>query len=155
MIIGRTNAGKTTLINTLFELSLPTAAFENTMGKRVVFITDGIEVVDTFGYNDGRSYYTAEMAEYFLSVDRVVLAYAGAIENELDALKLVAAARCEVMVVRSKCETLSTDDIKEIKAHDAAVLTGVGGINWLVVSSKSKMGLRELSAWLRGTRVLR
>ena len=164
IIIGRTNAGKTTLINTLFGLNLPTAAIENTMGKRVVFHAGGVEVVDTFGYNDGRSYYTAEMAEFFLSVDRVVLAYAEAgIENEIDVLKLISAARCEVAVVHSKCETLSPEDIekikehdlKEIKAHDDAIFAGVRSLNWLAVSSKSNLGVDKLRTWVSSTRVVR
>ena len=149
-IIGRTNAGKTTLINTLYGLELQTSATENTMGKEVVCCSGGLEVVDTFGYNDGRSYYTADMAEYFLSVDRVVVAYAESIDGELDVLQLVEAAGCEIMVVRSKCDTLSREDIMEIKAYDEAKLGSK--IGWLAVSSRSKLGVDVLVSWLSSTR---
>jgi small GTP-binding protein len=148
MILGRTNAGKTTLINTLYGLTLPTAATENTMGMQVVHNAGGLEVVDTFGYNDSRSYLTAEMAEFLLSVDRVVLVYTEAIEAELDVLNLLVAARCDVMVVRSKCDTKRTDQIEEIRAHDVNVLAGVGSISWLAVSSESMLGISQLKSWL-------
>jgi flagellar biosynthesis GTPase FlhF len=66
MMLGRTNAGKTSLINAIYGLSLETAAVENTMVMKVVYASGVIEVVDTFGYNDGRPYDTAEMAMYLL-----------------------------------------------------------------------------------------
>lgn len=55
-VFGRTSAGKSTLLNSMFGLDLPTGHGDTTKDVRVVGVCGDYQVVDVYGSNDSRMY---------------------------------------------------------------------------------------------------
>ena len=83
------------------------------MGFNIVASASNYEVVNVFGYNDERPYYTQEEIDKFLQLKTAVLLYTTSIQNCKRAIKLFKAARVQVIVVRSKIDKEEPEDLIE------------------------------------------
>ena len=142
--VGMTNAGKSSMINALFNVKCKVSAVECTMGVTTVVTTESYDVVDVYGYNDKRPYYTKEQIDKFLALTAAVLLYTGSIQACERAIELFRSARVAVIVVRSQVDKESAEDLEEIKAVESKLAGEYGATAWVAASIKQPETLQKL-----------
>ena len=142
--VGMTNAGKSSLINALYNVKCKVSPVECTMGVTTVVTTESYEVVDVYGYNDKRPYYTKEQIDKFLELSAAVVLYTGSIQSCERAIELFKATRVKVIVVRSQADKESEEDLKEIERVESKLAGDYGAAAWVAASIKQPETLQKL-----------
>jgi GTP-binding protein EngB required for normal cell division len=124
VVIGPTCAGKSTLLNAMYGLQLPTSAMRCTKGVNHVGSANGFEIYDVFGTNPDELYVQWEAVEGITTKHVALICFADAVENALDAIDLAKAGGLVVVLVRTKIDSIieSAGETKEqIFAKEAAL----------------------------------
>ena len=124
-LVGRTSAGKSSLLNRMFGTTCKVGATRCTAGVEEVWrcahpdIHKGISVWDVFGFNDEEAYESIETIKKFVSLHAVLLLYRDSIQNCKNTIELFRAADVKVIVVRSQIDTLTPEELQEIEQVEA------------------------------------
>ena len=142
--VGMTNAGKSSMINALYNVKCKVSPVECTMGVTTVVTTESYEIVDVYGYNDNRPYYTKEQIDKFLALEAAVLLYTGSIQSCERAITLFKATRVRVIVVRSQADKESPEDLVQIESVEGKLAGEYGAAAWIAASIKQPETLQKL-----------
>jgi GTPase SAR1 family protein len=141
--IGPVSAGKTSYINALFGLKLPTALSHCTEDCSVVHKDNKNIIWDVFGSNDTFRFFDPESLAFVKDLDVCVLLFCDDITMVSNMLKIVYAINKNLIIVRTKCDLYSEDDartIEEEKVLDgkkANVILGTQDIKTYCISSRN------------------
>ena len=141
-VVGRTSAGKSSLLNKIFGTNCAVGATRCTKGVqevcRYVDADQGadIAIFDVFGFNDEEAYESIETIDKFVKLHAVLLLYRDSIENCKNTIELFRAAEVKVVVVRSQIDTLELDALQEIEAVEAQKALQYGAHEWTKVTVK-------------------
>lgn len=156
--VGATNAGKSSLVNALYNTNCPTSAAECTMGvHKVCQFQNKYQVVDIFGYNDSRPYYSKDEIDTVLEMKVAVFCFETNIKTCARAIKLLNSAGVYVIAVRTKADHLNMADRDLVTKESRGELAGYGtddvkGQNVFVMVSKDEP--RTLEVLLAGIDVM-
>jgi small GTP-binding protein len=115
-IIGAISAGKTTLINTMFNKTLPTALSHCTKTCEVVHSENNIFIWDVGGKNSDYKFYNPESLSFIKSLDMCIILFDNDIAMISDILKVVHVLNPKSMVlVRTKVDQYNALNIRTIK----------------------------------------
>ncbi len=150
--VGHTNAGKSSLINALFQTSCKVEPIAETKGADMVYDDGTIRVFDVFGVNETEMYDNTELLMQTKSIHVAVLVYADCIQNTKRTTKMLLALGLAVIVVRNKVENdvKKTGALDKIKASDSVQAIANGAQDWTCTSAEpdTLYGIDELKAML-------
>ena len=153
-VVGRTSAGKSSLLNKLYGTSCAVAATKCTSGVQEVcrYLSNDqrtdISIWDVFGFNDEEAYESIETINEFVSLHAVLLLYRDSIESCKNTIELFRAADVKVVVVRSQIDTLKPDELQEIENVEAQKAHQYGADHWTKVTVKTGNSSDELKVFL-------
>jgi GTP-binding protein EngB required for normal cell division len=139
VVIGPTSAGKTTLLNKMFGLNLKTSARKCTDGVNLVETVQGLEIYDVFGTNPKQLYLQWDAVRGIATKHIALVCFSDAMENCIDAIDLAVAGGLKVVVVRTKKDTIPTDEVEtpaEIFAAEAVQAQQLGAHYYFAVSAE-------------------
>jgi GTP-binding protein EngB required for normal cell division len=149
-LVGRTSAGKSSLLNRMFGTTCRVGATRCTTGVEEVWryehpdIKKGISVWDVFGFNDEEAYESIETIKTFVSLHAVLLLYRDDIHSCKNTIELFRAADVKVIVVRSQIDTLTPEELQEIEKVEAPKAYDYGAYHWTKTTTKSGTSADEL-----------
>ena len=157
-IIGSTSTGKTSLINTFYQLKLDTSFRENTKGITTVYETPLYKVNDIFGQNNhpDKTYESPPMFEILKKAHTTVILFSEDINTIIDIFMYALTLDTNIVLVHSKVDR--EDDIEELETYDKEKLrefiaiarshgfiqSTTKTITYFPVSSKTKYNTSEL-----------
>jgi GTP-binding protein EngB required for normal cell division len=153
-LVGRTSAGKSSLLNRMFGTTCKVGATRCTTGVKEVWryedpdIHKGISVWDVFGFNDEEAYESIETIKTFVSLHAVLLLYRDDIHSCKNTIELFRAADVKVIVVRSQIDTLTPEELQEIEQVEAPKAKEYGACHWTKTTTKSGTSADELKAYI-------
>lgn len=151
-IMGKTSAGKTTLINKLFGTNLRTDEIRCTTGVEPVYTApdESIQCWDVFGDNDEQSYHEIDLLMQAKTLHKLVVVYTDAVDNSLNMAKLVQALRLPTVFFRNKAEDMRPENVDRVRNNDKAQLERVvpqmGPVSLVIGSARTGMGVENLRA---------
>lgn len=148
--MGRTSAGKSTLINKLFDTDCRTSALACTKGVSVVFNDEHLEVIDIFGHNDDETYHNAKTLLVGKTLHIIVVVFNNCVEDCLRLARLTKALKVPAVFFRNNFTELSSEDEIAVQEHEAPKLRAISP-GFRLISGSAKTGLRtdELKSLLR------
>ena len=153
-LVGRTSAGKSSLLNRMFGTTCKVGATRCTTGVEEVWrcahpdIHKGISVWDVFGFNDEEAYESIETIKKFVSLHAVLLLYRDDIQSCKNTIELFRAADVKVIVVRSQIDTLTREELQEIEQVEAPIAKEYGACHWTKTTTKSGTSADELKEYI-------
>ena len=153
-LVGRTSAGKSSLLNRMFGTTCKVGATRCTTGVEEVWrcahpdIHKGISVWDVFGFNDEEAYESIETIKTFVSLHAVLLLYRDDIHSCKNTIELFRAADVKVIVVRSQIDTLTPEELQEIEQVEAPKAKEYGACHWTKTTTKSGTSADELKKYI-------
>ena len=111
--VGETSSGKTTTVNSLFGVKLPTSPDANTTGTNKVFECekDNYEVYDVYGTNDKECYHSIEKLCQLKTIHYIVFLIGTTFESNIEMYRLLSALSKQVIVLRNKTEDFEQSDV--------------------------------------------
>lgn len=114
--IGQVSSGKTTLINTLYDLNLPTALGNCTEKCEVVYSKDLNIVWDIAGQNDDYKFYDPASLSFIKSLDKCIILFDNDISMISNILRVVHKINPNSMViVRTKVDQHTAANVRTIE----------------------------------------
>jgi small GTP-binding protein len=153
-LVGRTSAGKSSLLNRMFGTTCKAGATRCTTGVTEVWryedpdIHKVISVWDVFGFNDEEAYESIETIKTFVSLHAVLLLYRDDIHSCKNTIELFRAADVKVIVVRSQIDTLTPEELQEIEQVEAPKAKEYGACHWTKTTTKSGTSADELKEYI-------
>jgi len=145
-VVGNVCAGKTTLLNKLYNLQLETKPMRNTSKFTKVHETGELEVYDVFGQNDRETYIGMQTLLKMKAVHNITCLYTDAVEQALDVAEVLKALRSNssqpfsVVFVRNKMES-EQEHFEAIYNNDLAELQALcPGCQLVLASNRSGLG---------------
>merc|ERR1740139_1735835 len=153
--MGKTSAGKSTMINSLFLANCKTSPLRCTKGCNIVHQEEGLEVWDVFGDNDEESYTNFQHLMQTKKMHAVVIVYTESVDGIINTAKAMKALKVRVIYLRNKSEDLldNKEDYEEVMKHDTAKLKEVTNndeVRVVIGSGRKNIGLGEVEAFMRG-----
>lgn len=153
---GRTNAGKSTLINALHEGHIDTrtgkpfvlvkvAPVVATVGYDAVYQKDNFVIHDVFGHNDEEAYTRLEFMAQAKRLHLIAVVYSTSAEDNLKLARLVKALGVDGVFIRNDTMDLSETEQAEVLGHDGAKFAGIDrSFRVVLVNAKKKIGLEPV-----------
>ena len=137
--VGHTNAGKTSLINSLFGTSCAVAPVAETKGATAVFENGEVRVFDVFGMNEDEVYQSTKLLMHTKTIHTAVMVYSDCIENTRRLTKTLKTLELIVIAVRNKVEYYvgNPAELNKIILGDSTQSKQYGADHWTCVSSLS------------------
>jgi GTP-binding protein EngB required for normal cell division len=138
VVIGPTSAGKTSLLNAMFNLNLKVSAMQCTQGVCRVATVGGWEIYDVFGTNPKRLYLQWDAVQGIATKHVALVCFSDAMENAIDAIDLALAAGLKVIVVRTKTDAIPdgvNEALTDIINAEAAQANRLGAHHYVAVSA--------------------
>ena len=135
-VLGNISVGKSTLLNTLFKLQLPTALGHITTECKMVHRSDNPNdrtfYWDVPGNNSDYRFYKPENLSFLKSLDTIILLFDSDINTIKDVLRVITVIKAgtndQLLVLRTKVDQHTSDDnrsIEEEKALDQEKLSAI------------------------------
>ena len=149
--VGHTNAGKSSLINALFDTDCAVSPVAETKGADKVFENESIRVFDVFGVNENEMYASTKLLMQTKTVHVAILVYADCIENTRRTTRMLKSLGLLVIVVRNKVENYVSKpaELKLIEEEDSKKAAEYGATNWICVSAMSGYNISKLMQMAR------
>lgn len=153
-MVGRTSAGKSSLLNRMFGTTCKVRATRCTTGVQEVWryadadMHNCISIWHVFGFNDVEAYESIETIKEFVSLHAVLLLYRDDICSCKNTIELFRAADVKVVVVRSQIDTLEPEELQEIEEVEARQAYKYGAHHWTKATTTSGTSADELKKYL-------
>jgi len=123
-VVGKCGAGKSTLINKVFNTSCKTSPLRCTDGCDKVYEDNKIDIFDVFGSNDTESYNNMKCLLRIKQLHLIVCVYTEAVEHTYNLAELLDALGTPVLFVRNKCDDFiyESDVLKKVEDNDRTAL---------------------------------
>mmetsp|Transcript_35515 Transcript_35515/g.87332 ORF Transcript_35515/g.87332 Transcript_35515/m.87332 type:complete len:202 (+) Transcript_35515:574-1179(+) len=139
-VVGRTNAGKSSLLNAMFGLNGRIGATRTTSGVSCVYAhREGectLDFFDVFGFNDTEPYEDVKYLNSLVQLHAALLLYSDDILSCRNVLQLFSAGNVPVLLVRSKIDIPQDDELKDIIAEDEKKAREFGAAGFYVATVK-------------------